>query len=456
MERINRRRFLLNSIRGAAGISLGVTAFPGKRVLGANNKVVLSIIGAGTYGHKVITRMAKHPGVEVKYVCDVNDKKGVGTIKKLTEIQGYAPKRVVDMREVYDDKDVDGVVISTPEHWHALATVWACQAGKDVYVEKNVSLTIWEGRKMIEAARKYNRIVQSGTQNRSAQYGYKAREYIKSGKLGKVLYVKVYDMKLAGGPWKPVADEPVPYWIDCDRWQGPAQERPYNSHRRARWAYCWMYGTGELGNSASHQLDFARLAMGDPGHPKSVYAAGGRLVHKDSRETPDFQSIVYDYGDFIMTMELAEFTPYLYKSGYDIRLHDKFPEWLRNGTRIEIYGTKQMMYLGRMGGGWQVLERQGRGKNKVVKVVSEEHGRYPNELHEGNFIDCIRSRKQPNGDIEQGHYSASLVQMGNMANRVGNKLLLFDGKAEKYTNSNEANKLLKPKYRKHYRVPDKV
>lgn len=458
MERMNRRHFLAKSIRGTAGLSLTMAALPQttRRVLGANEKVILSLIGAGNYGHKVITRMVKHPGVEVKYVCDIDASRGAGTIKALGEAQGYAPKRMLEMREVFDDKDVDGVVISTPEHWHALATVWACQAGKDVYVEKNIALTTWESRKMVEAARKNNRIVQCGTQNRSSTYGYTAREYIKSGKLGKVLYVKVYDMKRAGGPWNPPADTAVPAGLNWDRWQGPAQEVPYNRHRHKRWAHYWVYGSGELGHSASHQLDFARLAMGDPGHPKSVYCAGGRLGHKDDRETPDLQSITYDYGDFVMTMELAGFTPYLYKSGYDIRLHDKFPEWLRNGTRIEIYGTKQMMYLGRMGGGFQVFERQGRGKTAVMKVVAEEHGRYPSEMHEGNFIDCIRSRKQSNGDIEQGHYSATLVHMGNLACRMGNKLLNFDGKAERYTNSKEANQSLKPKYRKHYRIPEKV
>jgi hypothetical protein len=166
------------------------------------------------------------------------------------------------------------------------------------------------------------------------------------------------------------------------------------------------------------------------------------MSYGDSRPTPDLHSVVYDYGDFVLTMEVAEFTRYKMKSDYDVRMGNKFPDWLNNGTRIEIYGTERIMYLGRMGGGWQVLERQGRGKNKVVKVIAEEHGRYPSELHEKNFVDCIRSRKQPNGDIEQGHNSDVISQMANVAHRVGNKLLYFDGKSEQFIIA--GNNLLEP------------
>ncbi len=457
MERMNRRRFLAKSIRGAAGISLGMTAFPvSRRVLGANNKVVLAIIGAGNYGHKVITSMAKLDGVEVKYVCDVDDRRGVGTMHELEKIQGYIPKRVVDMREVLDDKDVDAVHIATPEHWHALATVWACQAEKDVYVEKNISLTIWESRKMVEAAKKYNRIVQCGTQNRSSAYGYTARDYIKSGKLGKVLLVKVYNLLREAGKWNVPPDSPVPPELDWDRWLGPAAERPYNAYVHKRWAKCWEYGTGEMGHSAVHQLDFARLVLGDPPHPKSAYCAGGRFLYDDNRDTPDLEVVTYDYGDFVMTMELTDFTNYFWKSGPDVRFADKFPDWPRNATRIEIYGTDQMMLVGRMGGGWQAFERKRKGNETIAESVASEHGRYPNEMHEANFIDCIRSRKTANGDIENGHYSATLVHMANLATRLGNKQLLFDAKTETFTNCDDANKLLKPAYRKNYRIPEQV
>jgi predicted dehydrogenase len=424
--------------------------------IGANDKVILALIGAGNFGHRLITSMTKNNNAETKYLCDVDNNRGAGTISELEKIQGRAPKRVVDMREVFDDKDVNGIVIATPEHWHALATVWACQTGKDVYVEKNISMTIWESRKMLEAARKYKCIVQCGTQNRSAPYGYSARDYIKSGKLGKVLLVKVYNMSRESGEFIPKPDSPVPAGLDWDRWLGPAPEKPYNVERHKGWVNFWDYAPGDLGHSASHQLDFARLAMGDPLHPKSVYCLGGRLAYNDYRETPDLQLVTYDYGDFAMTVDLTDFTPYIYKELDDVRFTDKFPDWPRNATRVEIYGTERMMYLGRMGGGWQVLERKGRGKTAVVEIVDQQPGRYPKELHEANFIDCIRSRKMPNGDIEQGHYSATLVHLGNTSNRLGNKHLAFDGKTETFTNSSDANALLKPAYRKNYRIPEQV
>ncbi len=459
MERINRRRFLAESIRGATGMSLGMTtlSMASGGVVGANNKVVLALIGAGRQGHKVITRMTKNnKNVETKYVCEVDSRRGAGVIQELEQIQGYAPKRVVDMREVFDDKDVDGVVIATPEHWHALATIWACQAGKDVFVEKDISLAIWEGRKMVEAARKYKRIIQCGTQNRSAPYGYTAREYIKSGKLGKVILVKVYNLLHGAGGWKVPPDSPVPPELNWNLWLGPAPKRPYNKYIHKRWAKCWTYGTGEIGHSASHQLDFARLVIGDPPHPKSVYCAGGRLAYDDKRDTPDLQAITYDYGDFVMTMDLTDYTPYFCKSAPDIRFGDKFPDWLRNATRVEVYGTKGIMYVGRMGGGWQVFERKGKGETTKAEVIAQEHGRYPSDLHEANFIDCIRSRKMSNGDVEQGHYSDTLGHLANVAYRVGNKQLLFDGKTERFLNSDDANKLLKPTYRKPFYIPEQV
>lgn len=446
MERMSRRQFLNGSVRGAVGMA--ALSLAPRKVLGANDKVVLALIGAGGRGSVVIQAMTKLENVETKYVCDVDDSRGGWAMQGLEEIQGYAPKRVVDMREVFDDKDVDGVVIATPEHWHALATVRACQAGKDVFVEKNISLSIWEGRKMVEAARKYKRIVQCGAQNRSAPYGFSAREYIKSGKLGRVVHVKVYHM-LPGSRWSPRADSEVPAGLDWDRWLGPAPGVPYNRGRHRGWASYWDYSSGVLGGGATHQLDLARLVLDNPPHPKAVYCAGGRLAYKDQRQTPDTQAITYDYGDFTMTCENMNFMPYMKKSQGDVRFGDKFPYWPQNGTRIEMYGTKRMMYIGRMGGGWQVFEGDG-------KVVDYEHGYFPDEPHNQNFIDCIRSRKLPNGDIEQGHYSACLSHLGNLSYRVGSKQLIFDAKTETFVNNSDADKLLEPTYRRHYRIPDQV
>ncbi|HXP59539.1 MAG TPA: Gfo/Idh/MocA family oxidoreductase, partial [Dongiaceae bacterium] len=194
MNTITRREFLASSGKGLAGAAvagMATSALAQDRAKGANDRVVLALIGAGSRGTGVIQGLLKNnQNVEAKYVCDVNDERGGEAMASLTKLQGFSPKRINDMHRIFDDKDVDAVQISTPEHWHSVAAVWACQAGKDVYVEKCPSTTIWEGRKLVEAAAKYKRIVEIGTQNRSADYGWSARDYIQSGKLGKVVMVK--------------------------------------------------------------------------------------------------------------------------------------------------------------------------------------------------------------------------------------------------------------------------
>jgi len=453
MERINRRQFLDGSIRTTAGITLGMAALArtSPRAFGANDRVVLGLIGAGGRGSLLTEGMVKDAdNVEAKYVCEVDETRGHGVIKNLEEIQGYAPKRVVDMREVMDDKDVDAVVIATPGHWHSLATVWACQAGKDVYVEKCISMSVWEGRKMIEAARKYDRIVQCGMQNRSMPESISARDYIKSGKLGRIVHVKVNNLH-EGEPWRAKPDSEPPDGLDWDRWLGPTQQVPYNENRHREYPHYFEYGGGVLARTGCHTLDLARMVIGDPPHPKSVYGVGGRMGFRDERETPDMAAVTYDYGDFIMTLEHTEFMPYMTRTIYigEVCYGDKFPYWPQCSTRIEIYGMERMMFLGPHGSGWQVLEKGG-------KVVAQQFGKWVQKDHYLNFIDCVRSRKEPNCTIEQGHRSATLAHMANLAIRVGDKHLVFDAETETFTTNDDANKLLRPKYRKHYRIPDEV
>ncbi len=438
MENVSRRTFV-----AMAGASAAAQPRP------ANSKVVLALIGAGGRGSVLVGNLAKVENAEFKYVCEVNDEKGGALIRKLEEIRGIAPKRVVDMRRVFDDKDVDGVVVATPEHWHALATVWACQAGKDVYVEKCPSMSIWEGRKMIEASRKYKRIVQVGFENRSGPYSVTARDYIKLGKLGKIRLVKVYNLLPGGGPWKEEPATPVPPGVDWDLFQGPAPERPFSMTRLKRsWGQYWDYSGGELSDDASHQLDLARMALGDPPHPKSVYCTGGRFAYNDHRETPDLQVVTYDYGDYIMTCESGTRQPYMSKFSNEVRTGTKWPYWPQSSCRIEIFGSDRLMFLGRHGCGWQVFEADG-------KIVDQDKGYFPDKWHQPNFVDCIRSRKPPNGDIAITHYSASLVHLGNTAYRVGKRQLAFDGSTERFSDA-AANALLKPAYRKQYRIPDEV
>ena len=418
------------------------------RSQGANDRIVLALIGSGGRGGSHASAMSRLPGVEFKYVCDIWNDRGAGVMKDLSSVQGRAPKRISDMREAFDDKEVNAVVIATPEHWHALATIWACQAGKDVYVEKNPSMTVWEGRKMIEAAEKNGRIVQVGFQNRSGPYAASAREYISSGKLGPVVHVKVYNM-LDGRKWESKPDSEPPAGLDWDQWLGPTPYVPYNAGRHLDWHPWWAYKGGTLADDASHQLDLARMVLSDPPHPQWVLCTGGNYAYKSKREVPEFQCITYDYGDYTMTCESGNATNYMRKYPGEVRFGDKWPHWPTSATRIEIYGRDAMMNLGNHGCGWQVMVEGG-------KIVAQDKGYFPDKWHQPNFIDCLRTRKQPNGDIKLTHASACLVHLANTSYRVGKKQLYFDAATEKFTNSDEANALQKLPGRKHYRIPEQV
>jgi predicted dehydrogenase len=453
---MKRRNFISSALIGSIGISAGASSgFSSGRFKGANDKIVLALIGAGPRGLATIISACKgNQNVEIKTICDVKTTRLEISGRSIEKELGYRPAQSKYMKEIFDDKDIDAVWISTPEHWHALATVWACQAKKDVYVEKNPTISVREGRKMIEAAGKYNRIVQIGFQNRSAQYGLSAREYIRSGRLGRIVEVKCYNM-LGGGKWQKQPDEEVPGWIDWDSWLGPAPYRPFNPaittpEGRGGWLDFWAFGGGALSDDASHVMDLARMVLGDPPHPKSVYARGGNWPWGSEKETPEFISITYDFGNFIMTCDSGIATNYMKKTPENIRKDPElFPDWRTNATRTEIYGTEGLMYLGRHGGGWQV-------KGEDSRIIAEDGGVFPDQDHQKNFIDSLRNRNKPNGDVVQGHLSASLVHFGNIAYRVGNRQLIIDPEKERFTGNDDANDLLGTTYREKYSMPEYV
>jgi predicted dehydrogenase len=301
---------------------------------------------------------------------------------------------------------------------------------------------------MIEAARKYNRIVQVGFQNRSAPYAESARAYIQSGNLGKVVHVKVFNL-LSGTAWNPrLLPEPPPAGLDWDQWLGPAPAVPY-SPGRAYWYDWWDYCGGYYSGDASHQLDLARMVLGDPAPPRSAICIGGNYAFHSKREVPEMQTVTYDYGDFAMTCESGTCTNHLRKSNGEERFGKKWPHWPSNNERIEIYGTQRLMYLGRHGVGWQVFEVDG-------KLIAEDKGVHPDKWHQPNFLESIRSRRAAHADIGQGHQSACLVHLANVSYRVGNRQLYYDPQEERFTNSSEANLFLRPTYRGRYRVPESV
>ena len=441
MKSINRREFLKSSIGAAAAF----TALSRRKSFAANDKVIIGMMGLGGRGVYLAERLLKRPDVEIAYLCDVNTKRFARAREIVGEAQDRRPKLVQDFRKMLDDSSVDAIINATPDHWHCLGTIMACQAGKDVYVEKPLSQNIWEGRKAVEAARKYKRVVQAGTQCRSSKELKSASEYIRAGKLGEVNIVRVYHMlNYPGGGKKPVA--PVPQGFDYDMWCGPAPKLPYRQGRW--WPNLWDFGCGNIAEDGVHQIDIARVLIDRP-YPDTVYSVGGVNFAKDGRETPDTQLTTYQYGKLTLTFQGSLWTPYLKKTSWPIRDSDQFPDWQFNSTKIEILGTEGFMYYGRHGGGWQAYDSKG-------ELVRSEYGRHPTDEHLDNFIDCIRTRNKPNADIEEGHLSTLLCHIANISYRVGMQKLKFDPKTESFVNAKEANKYLRRKDREPWVIPDKV
>lgn len=448
MDTLNRRGFLEGAAKGAAAAALTSASY--SRVLGANEKVALATIGVGGRGQSLTGGFARRDDCEILWLCEADEKRGglAELINRLENEKGRRPNYTPDLRNVLEDGSVDAVVIATSDHWHGPAAVWACQAGKDVYVEKPPSHNVWEGRKMVEAARKYKRVVQVGTQNRSAPYNGKAREYIQSGKLGTVHLCKVYNL-LDTGPFHIGPDQPEPENLHWDLWLGPVPYRPYNPDVHGGWKNLWDFTGGLMTDDGIHQLDLARMVLGLE-YPTAVHCAGGNFAYKDDREVPDTQVVSYDFPeDIAVTFDQTWWTPYCSKTPGEIRYGDGFPDWFQNSCRIEIYGTEGMMLLGRHGGGWQVFSA---GK----EVVAQEPGYFPDDVHKENFIQCVRDRSLPNADIETGHRSACWVHLANIAYRVGRKKLEFDAQSERFVNAEDANRLLKREYREPYVIPEEV
>jgi len=449
---ISRREFLSKMGKSVTvGISAGLlsTTFTPYSVLGANESVNMAMIGCGGRG-KVVVRGLIEEGANISYVCDVHQDRLDGAVELITNVQGRKPKSTQDMRHIFDDTDVDAVLITTPDHWHALATIRACQAEKDVYVEKPNSHNIWESLQVIKAAKKYNRIVQVGTQNRSGNYNMAAREYINSGKLGDIHLVEVYNLK-PGNSFYLGEQKSIPGGLDWDAWLGPAHKQQYYERIfSGGWHHFWNFSGGDLADDASHQLDLSLMLMGDPGMPKSISCSGGRLAHKgDDSEVPDVQMVSYQFDDYVLMLEHTDYPRYMQKTTNTIRRNDALPYWAQNATRIQIYGSDLLMYVGRHGGGWQVVTSGG-------EVVDQMYGRPPDRSHEANFLECVKTRKRPNASAETLHPAISMLHMANIAYRVGNQKLWFDAVNQNFMNNDQANKLFKRQYRKGYEIPENI
>jgi predicted dehydrogenase len=440
---MNRRSFLTGCLGAGVASTFSIN------VLGANERVVTAVMGIHDRGMDLAKELVTGGNAELRYLADPDTRLFEKRASIVEKASGRRPQCVADYRRALDDPEVDALCIATPDHWHALATIHACQAGKDVYVEKPTAHSIWESRKMVEAARKYDRVVQVGTQNRSAEYCQEARERVSSTEFGDVHFVRIVNSKQRGPIGRKV-DIPTPNGLDYDLWLGPAPKRAFNeNHFHYKWHWFWDYSGGDVINDGIHQIDLARWLTGRK-LPRSVSSVGGQHVFDDDRETPDTQTVNWEFDGLNMSLEQTLWTPYMKKHAFELRDRTDLPNWPFAGTRIEIYGTKQCMFFGRMGGGFQIFD--GDGKTVVIQP-----GKFSpsNTKHMANFTDSIRTRKRPNADIEEGHFSTLLGHYGNIAYRTGRRLHV-DPVTESFVDDAEANALVRRSYREPYAVPDQV
>lgn len=396
-----------------------------------NEKVRVAIMGLRVRGKQLAPPFAATPGVEITHLVDPDPAMVKGALDALKNPEA-PPKIETDIRKVLEDKSVTAVVVSAPDHWHALATVWAAERGKHVYCEKPVSHNIVEGRRMVDAARKYKVVVQAGTQRRSQPTVIAAREYVASGKLGKVAFARAW---IAGnrpniGRAKP---EPAPKGVDYDLWLGPASGEYTKNRFHYQWHWFWDLGTGEIGNNGIHGLDVARNVMGLDA-PTKVSCAGGKFYYDDDQQTPDTQIATFDFptgpGGAAGCTLLWEHRVWEKKG--------QGPEG--QGYGIAIHGDKGTLVFD--GDAWTVRGGDGAAEKPRGDMVA---------LHVRNFVDAIRGDAKANAEIEIGHKSTLLCHLGNIAYRTG-KTLTFDAKTET-TNDPGANKLLARDYRKGFELP---
>ncbi len=454
MNELTRRDFLESTTAAGLGLGAGLSTLTSSQRTSAaasSDRVRLAVVGIRGRGGYLANKFAARADCEVAYLCDVDESLFPLHAPEVERAQGKAPKVTGDFRRALDDRSVQAIVVATPDHWHALATIWGCQAGKDVYVEKPVSHSPWEGRKMVEAARHHKRIVQVGTQNRSAPYNIAAKEYIASGRLGTIHLVRVINQK--AWPNSPAAvDRDPPPGLNWDMWTGPAPQSPYNELYHHGWNHFWRFSGGDIINDGVHQLDLARWLVGKD-YPVSVYSTGGRYAEQGVFESPDTQVAVYQFDDLVLVFELTLYTPYMIKSDQALRDSDMFPYWPQNAERIEIYGSQGLMIVGRHGCGWQVFDRP---KDRKPVIAQQENGPFPDDAHFENFIQSIRSRNKPSADIEEGHRSTLLCQLANISYRLGGRKLMVDPNTETLIGDTEASQMLKREYRAPWVVPDKV
>lgn len=455
--KVNRRTFVSTT---AGGVAAASTAFKGTAsVLGANDRILAGLIGCGGMGRADMRDFMRSQDVRMVAVCDVWEGNRQEAVKMTEDQPGGPAQAFSDFRKLLEMKDLDVVIVGTPDHWHALPAVAACQAGKDVYVEKPLALTIYEGQKMVEAARTHRRVVQMGTQQRSGAHYQEAVELIRAGKIGKISRVACwnYENESPRGIGNP-PDTAPPRGLDWDMYLGPAPRVPFNPNRFLGWfRWFWDYSGGKITDWGTHHIDIIHWAMNVPG-PLAVSASGGKYSIQDNRETPDTLEVLFEYPGFILT--------------YSHRLLNAHAP-MQRGYGIEFYGTDGTLFLDR--GGYEITPEtrgqeddpvspymaqassstQSRREERRIRSGRTEYVRAPGSeqhlRHVLNFLECVKSRNKPISDVETGHRSTTAPHLGNIALRVGRKIR-WDVEKEQIIGDPEAGKLL----RKEYRAPWKL
>ena len=476
MRTITRRNFLKSS--AAAGAAMSFPASSWARIMGANDAIRLAIVGFNGRGKNHITEFGKVDGVRLIALCDV-DRDVLGREAKKLADSGKTVETYTDVRKLLANKEIDAISTASPNHWHALMSIWACQAGKDVYVEKPVSHNVWEGRKIVEAARKYNRIVQTGTQSRSDASIREGLAWVHQGNLGKIKVARGLCYKPRPSIGKVDGPQPIPASIDYDLWCGPAPKGPLMRTRlHYDWHWVWPTGNGDLGNQGIHQMDIVRWAAGKSTLSPRVISVGGRLGYIDDGETANTQFVVHDYGDTMIIFEVR---------GLPERAGAKEMDRYR-GQSVGHVIECENGYLA----GTTAYDKQGK---EIKKFVSS------GESHAENFIRAMRSRKPSdlNAEILEGHLSSALCHTGNISYRLGKQcnpeeihealktdkeacetldrfrehltanqvdlrvtkatmgvFLKMDPKTERFIGNDKANQFLTREYRKPFVVPEKV
>jgi predicted dehydrogenase len=485
MKQFNRRQFLKSTAFATASFSLlpGLRASSSKRVPGANDDVRFAVVGFGGRGKDHIKELRELKGARLVAFCDVDQHILDREVKRAGEL-GEQVEGYTDIRKLLENKDIDAVTFATPNHWHALGAIWAVQAGKDVYLEKPVSHEVWEGRQIVVAARKYNRIVQTGTQSRSSSGIHDAIQWMREGHLGKILRARGLCYKRRPSIGKVTGAQPIPAEIDYDLWCGPAPKEPLMRKKlHYDWHWVWPTGNGDLGNQGIHQMDIARWVLGETALSPRVVSVGGRVGYDDDGTTPNTLIVFHDYKAAPLIFEVRG-----------------LPAAAAEGSEMDKYHGASVGVVVDLEGGSIVIPNYSSAIcfDKEGKEVKSFKG---GSSHFGNFLKAVRSRKYSdlNADILEGHLSSALCHTGNISYRLGKTLspeqlqaavkdnkdlaeslgrmeehlkannvdskkypvalgatLKMDPQTERFIGNSKANKLLTREYRKPFVVPEKV